>query len=85
MTLASFHGFFIRCLSREISRLRNDVRQRHHHEKGELHWHFQIPGTCGLRDGLVNHPGTMRIGITATADNATPGTIDIRASIKCGR
>lgn len=53
--------------------------------KGRGHWHFQIPDTYGLSDDLLNHQGLMRIGVTATADNAKPSTIYVRAAIKADR
>ena len=53
--------------------------------KGGGHWHFQVPDTYGLSEDLLNHPGFMRIGVTATADNAKPVTIHVWASIKKDR
>lgn len=54
-------------------------------KKGNLGWTFQIPSTYGLEQELLTHPGTMRIGVTATADNANPVSIYVRASIKADK
>jgi hypothetical protein len=70
-------SFEARGIPRGITMFANVVTMR----KGILRWTFQIPAAYGLGEDVLTH-ATLRIGITATADNAKPVSIYIRASVK---
>jgi hypothetical protein len=50
-------------------------------KEGELGWSFQIPNSYGLGPDITQHPGTLRLGLVATAENAKPVRCYVRASI----
>jgi hypothetical protein len=74
-------NFDTRDIPRGITMFANVVTMK----QGNLGWTFQIPNTYGLRQDVLTHAGTLRIGITATAENAKPVSIHIRAFIKADK
>jgi hypothetical protein len=74
-------AFDARDIPRGITLFANVVTMK----QGNLGWTFQIPASYGLGKKVLTHAGTLRIGITATAENAKPVSKYIRASIKGDR
>jgi hypothetical protein len=73
--------FKARYIPRGITMFANVVTMR----QGNLGWTFQIPDQYGLGEDVRTHAGTLRMGITATAENAKPVSIYIQASIKADK
>jgi hypothetical protein len=73
--------FEARDIPRGITMFANVVTMR----QGNLGWTFQIPASYGLGAEVLTHAGTLRMGITATAENAKPVSIHIQASIKADK
>ncbi len=73
--------FEARHIPRGIAMFANVVTMK----QGNLGWTFQIPASYGLREEVLTHAGTLRLGITATAENAKPVSIYIRATIKADK
>lgn len=73
--------FEARDIPRGITMFANVVTMK----QGNLGWTFQIPASYGLGGDVLTHAGTLRIRITATAENAKPVSIHIQASIKADK